>query len=45
MNTMKSGTNTMYEITVMVKDNEELNKFINSILNIDGVISVERIIR
>ena len=45
MNTMKSGNNIMYDITVMVKDNLELKKFINSISNIEGVISVERIIR
>ena len=45
MNTVNCGENIMYDIIVLVKDNLELKKYINSISNIDGVISVERIIR
>ncbi|MBQ9182044.1 MAG: bifunctional (p)ppGpp synthetase/guanosine-3',5'-bis(diphosphate) 3'-pyrophosphohydrolase [Bacilli bacterium] len=45
MNTIRSGNNTMYEVSLLVKNIDDLNKFISSIQNIGDVINVERIIR
>lgn len=45
INSIPTSENFMYEITVSVKQKENLIKFINEINTIQGIINVERIIK
>ena len=44
INTIKSDQ-FLYELTVLVESKEKLDKYINDLNGINGVISVERLIR
>lgn len=43
--TIPSSKNYLYEITVVLKDRELLNKFINDLHSISNIIKIERIIK